>query len=79
MYIMDISEIIKSTFSRAVLLASTFTKDSQNLHSRTSYILIIDFSEISRSTFSQSGSFGFRLLPKFLTFAQQKILYYIYH
>ena len=29
------------------------------------YILIIDFSKISRSTFSQSGTFCFRLLPNF--------------
>ena len=60
-------------------MSNIFAKNIGHLNSGKSYMLIIDISKISRSTFSQSGTFGFRLLPKFLTFAQQKILYYIYH
>ena len=39
-------------------------KKLRHLNSRKSYILTIDFSKISRSTFSQSNTSGFQLLPK---------------
>ena len=57
-------------FSRLVLGLQTNAHNFRHWNSRKSYTLIIEFSKISRYTFSKSGTgtFGFRLLPKIFDF-----------